>query len=234
MTDAAHDDSVPRWKTTRDAAYRNTCVIPARHEFTGDPSHLPFGSYVPVNQAARNWQSGFITSPERPKWISTKRTVVNNQVVEVGTAFLSDRWPESDWRPVNEAADQVVAYHARQRDKARSRCGRGSTMARYRLLQPHFLGDRHFLAGALVDWDGPPSRHMEAVDEAAKQVMAEFEMRQSTGDRLPRRKTRNRSYLKSALHAPSTAPGEKPLWSGFVAVAKDEQERPAPPPKLPR
>jgi hypothetical protein len=105
-------------------------------------------------------------------------------------------------------------------------------MARYRLLEPHFLGDYYFLAGAIVDWPGPPSRHMEAVDPAAEQALAEFaEQERARGRPLPRRRTKNRAHLNSALHSPSSAPGDKPLWRGFEPVPESERGKP---PKLPQ
>jgi hypothetical protein len=105
-------------------------------------------------------------------------------------------------------------------------------MARYRLLQPHYLGDRHFLAGTIVDWNGPPSRAMEPIDDAAREAIAKLEAQGGPARRLPRRQTRNRSYLQSALHQtlssydPSNMPGAR-------VVSADEQDRPASPPKLP-
>jgi hypothetical protein len=99
-------------------------------------------------------------------------------------------------------------------------------MARYSLLKAHYLGDRYFLAGA--------SRAMEGIDDEALAAVAELAEEQHTRGRpLPRRRTRNRAHRTAVLHTSATAVDDRPLWSGFHAVPKDEQGRPAPPPKLP-
>ncbi len=47
-------------------------------------------------------------------------------------------------------------------------------MARFRLLAPHFDGVRYHEAGAIVDWPGPPSTQMEAVDDEGQARLEEF------------------------------------------------------------
>lgn len=103
-------------------------------------------------------------------------------------------------------------------------------MARYQLLRAHFLGTHHFLAGAIVSWNGPAGRYMDPVDDEgrAAKVVAEQKQRTQSGRaaraaRVPHRATAN------AAHSPASAPGEKPLWSGFRAVPKQEQEQGKPP-----
>ena len=113
-------------------------------------------------------------------------------------------------------------------------------MARYRLLRAHFLAGRHFLAGAVIDWDGPPSRFMEPIDDEAKAVMAAQQAKRTQQSGRSPRPARTqqatpvrRAGLRGALHAPATPPGDRPLWCGFTPVVPDAQGRPAPPPTFP-
>ena len=107
-------------------------------------------------------------------------------------------------------------------------------MARYRLSRAHFLAGRHFLAGAVIDWDGPPSAHMLALDDSAREAVATFEPKQRAQGRPPKReRTKNRAGRAAALHSPTVALNGRPLWRGFVEVRPDAQGRPAPPPSYP-
>lgn len=50
-------------------------------------------------------------------------------------------------------------------------------MPRYKLLKPHYLGDknqqRYYSEGTVIDFDGPPSLHMQPLDAAAKSASDE-------------------------------------------------------------
>jgi hypothetical protein len=113
------DDNVPRWRTTRVTAFKNTCAVPAGFVFEGNPSSYPFGSYEAVNAAARRFLSGFIRTPERPKWRTTRQTTVNNRVVKAGTEVVSNDWPDADLVAVNEPAREVDQYYKQHRGNRR-------------------------------------------------------------------------------------------------------------------
>lgn len=46
-------------------------------------------------------------------------------------------------------------------------------MTQYRLNAASYLNDRYFPAGAVVDWNGPPNKAMEAMDEDGHAKIAE-------------------------------------------------------------
>lgn len=48
-------------------------------------------------------------------------------------------------------------------------------MARYQLEEPHFLDNRYYEAGSIVEWPGNPSRKMTPVEEVAKQRKADYD-----------------------------------------------------------
>lgn len=56
-------------------------------------------------------------------------------------------------------------------------------MPRYRLEEAHFLGNKHYEGGAIVDWDGPPSSKMTPVEKIAEQRKAEFDAGRPHGGR---------------------------------------------------
>jgi hypothetical protein len=89
-------------------------------------------------------------------------------------------------------------------------------MARYRLLRPHFLGTRHFLAGQIIDWNGAPSKFMEPLDDEARAEKSAAEATQRAQGRPSKRpRTTNRVGMESAVHNPTNEPGDRPLWAGF-------------------
>jgi hypothetical protein len=100
-------------------------------------------------------------------------------------------------------------------------------MPRYKLKQAHFLGAQHFLAGAIVDWNGPPSRFMEPLDDAARDAMAVLQQKRARTGRVarPASSSFNRVGLASAIHS-SSPPGDKPLWPGAHVVPEDERNKP--------
>ena len=48
-------------------------------------------------------------------------------------------------------------------------------MARYKLEEPHFLDNRYYEAGSIVEWPGNPSRKMTPVEEVAQQRKAAYD-----------------------------------------------------------
>jgi hypothetical protein len=112
-------------------------------------------------------------------------------------------------------------------------------MARYRLSRGHFLAGRHYLAGQVVDWNGPPSKHMRPIDDKAREAVTALETKtRGQGRSRDARSTQEATAvrlagLRGALHSAATAPGDRPLWCGFTPVVPDEQGRPAPPPSYP-
>lgn len=46
-------------------------------------------------------------------------------------------------------------------------------MAMYLLTKDHFLNNRYYTAGTRMNWDGPPSQSMQALDEDGNPVKAE-------------------------------------------------------------
>lgn len=62
-------------------------------------------------------------------------------------------------------------------------------MPRYRMDEAHFLGDKYVEKDTIVDWDGPPSRHMTPVEQVAEERKAKYDAlrphRRPSRDRLP-------------------------------------------------
>lgn len=55
-------------------------------------------------------------------------------------------------------------------------------MPRYKLDKPHYLDNRYYAEGSVVDYDGPPSKSMSALDDDGKARVAE---RQAAGKARP-------------------------------------------------
>lgn len=48
-------------------------------------------------------------------------------------------------------------------------------MPRYRVDEAHFLDNKYVEAGTIVDWNGPPSRHMTPVEKVAEERKARYD-----------------------------------------------------------
>lgn len=48
-------------------------------------------------------------------------------------------------------------------------------MPRYRVDEAHFLDNKYVEAGTIVDWNGPPSRHMTPVEQVAEERKANYD-----------------------------------------------------------
>jgi len=48
-------------------------------------------------------------------------------------------------------------------------------MPRYRINEAHFLDNKYYEAGAIVDWDGAPSKHMTPVEQVAEERKAKYD-----------------------------------------------------------
>lgn len=68
-------------------------------------------------------------------------------------------------------------------------------MARYRVDEAHYLGIKYVEAGSIVDWDGPPSRHMTPVEAVAEERKARYD-----AERPHRRRSRDLPPSAAILH----------------------------------
>lgn len=109
-------------------------------------------------------------------------------------------------------------------------------MPRYRLEEAHYLGDRYFEAGAVVDWSGAPGKHMTPVEEIARQRKDDYDrsrphIRQSRD--LPTRAAMLHDPMARQPGTPRVAgpPGQAPAPSAdpanierTIQIAEDRKE----------
>lgn len=82
-------------------------------------------------------------------------------------------------------------------------------MARYQLSEAHFLGNQYFDAGAIVDWEGPPSTKMVPVEDVAKERKARYDE-----NRPHIRASRDLPMRAAMLHNPAARQPGMPRVAG--------------------
>lgn len=95
-------------------------------------------------------------------------------------------------------------------------------MPRYRVNEAHFLDNKYIEAGSIVDWSGPPSRHMTPIEEVAKERKARYDgerphLRASRD--LPPRAAVVRTVMvrEPGMPRPAGPPGQEPAPSADPA-----------------
>jgi hypothetical protein len=89
-------------------------------------------------------------------------------------------------------------------------------MARYKLEKPHYLNDRYYSEGAVVEFGGQPSRHMVPLDGEAQQRKSTYDARRPrpNGNR-PRTLAEARAVAQpgGSPADPTWAPETRPAFS---------------------